>query len=411
MNDEKTAACSYYALSLLTFVYVLNFLDRQIIYILFPSIKADLAFSDFQLAMLGGTSFAIFNTILGVPFGKIADKHSRTKLIAFGLVVWSLFTGLTGFSNGFWAIFFCRVMVGIGEATLGPAAISLLADYFPPTKHATVSSIYAMGIVIGAALAAMLGGALSPLGWRSAFFIIGFPGIVFSILVFALREPKRRTNSVEGTGYSSEDWKKLVLNKSFVMLCLGYSFFGLAGNNIIFWGTTYFQRVYEIPLQKTGFWLGILMLTAGIPATLFGGMMADWRRKKSPGGRMYFGAAFSTISLLFWVLILFSDDFYLIIPAGFILLFSAIVWFGAAVADATEISGANLRGLAVAIFFLVVNLFSYVFGANLIGKLNDILGTAENPQMMRYALLVCPISCAIGAIFLSLGGNSMERSN
>ena len=409
-KSEKTPGYSYYALSLLMFVYVMNFLDRQIIYILFPAIKAEMAFSDLQLALLGGTSFAIFYTVLGIPFGRLADKTSRTKLIAVGLATWSLFSGLTGFADSFWTLFACRVMVGVGEATLGPAAISLLADYFPPSKRATVTSIYSMGIAVGAGLAAIFGGILYAYGWRNAFFIVGFPGIVFAVLVFFLREPKRTTQIASEGNYSSSDWKKLLSNKSFVLLCVGYAFLGLATNNISAWGATYLNRLYEIPIPTIGFWLGILTLAAGVPATLFGGVFADRFRRKSKGGRMFYGALLSAVSLVLWLVILFTDNFSIIIPAGFFLLFAALAWLGAAAADATEISGANLRGLAVAIYFFSVNVFAFIIGINLIGKLNDSLGATDNPQMMRYALLVCPISCALAAICLFAGGKSLQNS-
>ena len=125
-ETEKTPPYAWYALALLMVVYILNFLDRTIIYILFPLIKKEMEFSDTQLALLGTTSFVIFYTLLGIPFGRLADKGSRTKIIAIGVVVWSLFSGLTAFADGFWTLFFCRVMVGVGEATLGPAEISLL---------------------------------------------------------------------------------------------------------------------------------------------------------------------------------------------------------------------------------------------------------------------------------------------
>lgn len=409
-QNEKTSGYSYYALALLMFVYVMNFLDRQIIYILFPAIKTEMAFSDLQLALLGGTAFALFYTFLGIPFGRLADRTSRTKLIAVGLAVWSLFSGLTGLANDFWTLFACRVMVGVGEATLGPAAISLLADYFPPTRRATVTSIYSMGIAVGAGLAAIFGGILYGFGWRNAFFIVGFPGLIFAVFVFLLREPERKTQIATEENYSSSDWKKLVSNKAFVMLCLGYAFLGLATNNISIWGATYLNRLYQIPIPTIGYALGILTLAAGVPATLFGGVLADRFRKRSKGGRMFYGACLSAVSLVLWLLILFTDNFWLIIPAGFILLFAALAWLGAAAADATEIAGANLRGLAVAIYFFSVNFFAYIIGANLIGKLNDILGASANPNMMRYALLVCPISCALSIVCLLIGKNSLDKS-
>ena len=146
---QRVAPYSWYALSILTLVYVLNFLDRTLIYILFTPIKKEMAFSDLQLALLGTTSFVIFYTLLGVPFGRLADRVSRTTLIASGLAVWSLFSGLTGFAHSFWTLFLCRVMVGVGEATLGPAALSLLSDYCPPRMRGTVQSIYSSGIAVG----------------------------------------------------------------------------------------------------------------------------------------------------------------------------------------------------------------------------------------------------------------------
>ncbi|MDQ3713405.1 MAG: MFS transporter [Acidobacteriota bacterium] len=409
---EKTSGYAYYALALLMFVYVLNFLDRTIIYILFPLIKKEMAFSDTQFALLGSTSFVIFYTVLGIPFGRMADSGSRTKLIAVGVAVWSLFSGLTAFADGFWTLFLCRVGVGVGEATLGPAAISLLSDYFPPTKRATVTSIYSMGIAIGAGLAALLGGALSGYGWQTAFMIVGFPGVLFALLVFFLREPPRQTNvPAADTNLSNADWRKLLSNKSFVLLCVGYALLGLATNNLSIWGATFYSRLHQFDLPTIGFWGGILTLSAGIPATFFGGAIADWFRRKNKGGRMLYGSILSFFSIPCWLLLIFTNNVYLILLANFLLLFAALAWLGAAAADVTEIAGVNLRGLAVAIYFFSVNIAAYLIGSNLIGFLNDKFGATANPQMMRYALLVCPTSCFFSAICLWLGSRSLSDNH
>ncbi len=407
-QTEKTPAYSYYALGLLMFVYVMNFLDRQIIYVLFPAIKQDMQFSDLQLSLLGTSAFAIFYTFLGIPFGRLADKGSRVKLIAVGLLIWSLFSGLTGFAGGFWSIFFCRLMVGVGEATLGPAAISLLADYFPPNKRATVTSIYSMGIAIGAGLAALFGGALYNYGWRYAFMFVGFPGIVLAIFVYFLKEPERIILVKTDEVVADSDWRKLISNKSFILLCLGYAFLGLATNNFSIWGATYINRLYQVPIPTIAFWAGILTLSAGIPATLLGGKFADYFRQKHRGGRMFYGAFLSAISFVLWLIVLFTDDFRIIIGASFFLLFAALAWLGAAAADAIEIAGANLRGVAIAIYFFSVNIFAYIIGSNLIGFLSDRFGATADPKMMRYALLVCPISCLLGAICLIIGGKTLR---
>jgi len=408
-NEQKATAYAWYALGLLMFVYVLNFLDRTIIYILFTPIKKEMSFSDTELALLGTTSFVIFYTLLGIPFGRLADKGSRTKIIAIGVAVWSLFSGLTAYADGFWTLFACRVMVGVGEATLGPAAISLLSDYFPPLKRATVTSIYSMGIAIGAGLAALLGGSLAQYGWRTAFMIVGFPGIFFALLVWFLREPARQIQSpkVEEI-YSSDDWRKLLTNKTFVLLCIGYALLGLATNNLSIWGATFYARLHKFDLATIGFWGGILTLCAGIPATLLGGVIADWFRKKSKGGRMVYGSILSLISVPFWLLMIFTDNVYLILLANGVLLFAALGWLGAAAADVTEIAGVNLRGLGIAIYFFSVNIAAYLIGSNVIGFLSDKFGATENPEMMRYALLVCPIACLLSAICLFIGSKTRQ---
>src|SRR6476469_1765450 len=230
---ERAPASSWYALSVQTAVYVLNFLDRTLIYILFTPIKKEMAFSDLQLALLGTTSFVIFYTLLGIPFGRLADRSSRKNLIAGGLAVWSLFSGLTGFANSFWTLFFCRVMVGVGEATLGPAALSLLSDYFPPRMRATVQSVYASGIAIGGGLAFFLGGTIGQLyGWRWAFYLLGFPGLILAVLLFFLREPPRGTTEGTATTYGASDWKMLFRSRPLRFLYFGYALFGLASNNL-----------------------------------------------------------------------------------------------------------------------------------------------------------------------------------
>ena len=268
----------------------MNFLDRQIIYILFPSIKAEMAFSDLQLALLGGTSFAIFYTLLGIPFGRLADKGSRTKLIAFGLAIWSLFSALTGFADSFWTIFACRVMVGVGEATLGPAAISLLADYFPPTKRATVTSIYSMGIAIGAGLAAIFRRLFK--SDRLARSVLYRRVSGFDLCRFCFLSARTRTHDSNRFGrkfFLLPIGKNLFRTKRSLCFVWVYAFLGLATNNLSIWGATYLNRLYEIPIPTIGYWLGILTLAAGVPATLFGGAIADWfRRKRRRGGRMYF---------------------------------------------------------------------------------------------------------------------------
>jgi MFS family permease len=202
-SDEAYAR---YVLAVLTLVYVFNFLDRQILSILNEAIKADLGLRDDQLGFLYGTAFAVFYAVFGLPLGRLADVWDRRRLIAWGLAFWSAMTVLSGFARSFAQLAVARIGVGVGEASASPAAYSLLADYFPARRRATVLALYSAGLYIGVGLSLGLGGWIverwdlafpdrsGPLGlkgWQAAFIAVGSPGLLLALWVATLREPVR----------------------------------------------------------------------------------------------------------------------------------------------------------------------------------------------------------------------------
>jgi MFS family permease len=204
--QERSEAYARYVLAVLVLVYVLNFLDRQIVSILAERIKADLGLTDGEIGFLYGTAFAVFYAVFGIPLGRLADVWDRRLLISIGLAFWSGMTALSGFARNFGEFAVARIGVGVGEASASPAAYSMLSDYFPAAKRATVLAIYSSGIYIGAGLGLGLGGlvvdrwdvafpgASAPFGlrgWQVAYFVVGTPGILFALWVRRLREPVR----------------------------------------------------------------------------------------------------------------------------------------------------------------------------------------------------------------------------
>jgi MFS family permease len=398
--NDRVSGYAWYALAVLTAVYVLNFLDRTLIYILFTPIKKELAFSDLQLALLGTTSFVIFYTLLGIPFGRLADRTTRKNIIGAGLAVWSLFSGLTGFCDSFWTIFLCRVMVGVGEATLGPAALSLLSDFFPPRMRATAQSIYASGIAIGGGLAFFLGGWIGQVyGWRWAFYLLGFPGLALAVLVFFLREQPRGRMESQAVATTPGDWRSIFRSAPLRYLMLGYSLYGLAANNLGIWGPTFYVREHKLSILTVGTAAGILSVVVGIPAMILGGWFSDRFRRVSPGGRMAFTAAAAAVSVPLWLGVLYVESLAVVFALNVVLYGLALMWVGPATADVTEIAGPNLRGLAIGIFFSIMNVTAYAVGSTLVGKLSDAGG-------IRQALLLCPMAMLLGAILLWLGSRS-----
>ena len=203
----KISGYSIYTLVILFFVYIFNFVDRQIISILAENIKADLGISDAQIGFLYGTAFAVFYALFGLPLGRLADTWSRKTLISVGLGFWSLMTALSGTAKSFGALAAYRIGVGIGEASATPAALSMLSDSFPKALRATVMAIYSSGIYVGAGIGIVIGGvvvgnwdtaypdpSLAPFGlkgWQAAYFVVGVPGLILALWMLTLKEPVR----------------------------------------------------------------------------------------------------------------------------------------------------------------------------------------------------------------------------
>lgn len=201
----QASGYSWYVLGVLVVVYILNFIDRQILSILAVDIKADLGLTDSDMGFLGGAAFAVFYALFGIPLGRLADNWSRVKLLSIGLALWSLMTALSGFARNQVELTMARMGVGVGEATASPTAYSLISDYFPKRQRATALAIYSSGLYIGGGVSLFIGalivkawnqaypggGPLGLVGWQAAFLAVGIPGVIVALWVASLREPKR----------------------------------------------------------------------------------------------------------------------------------------------------------------------------------------------------------------------------
>lgn len=208
---EHAAPYAWYMLSVLVVVYILNFIDRQVMSILAVDIQRDLGLNGSEMGFLGGAAFGVFYALFGIPLGRLADNMSRVKLLTIGLSLWSVMTALSGFSRNITSLSFARMGVGIGEATASPSAYSLISDYFPKRQRATALAIYSSGLYLGGGLSLLIGayikdawnhsypggGPLGLVGWQAAFLAVGIPGLIVAIWVATLREPVR--GAMDGT--------------------------------------------------------------------------------------------------------------------------------------------------------------------------------------------------------------------
>ena len=203
--SPEASSYSWYVLMVLVVVYILNFIDRQILSILAVDVKADLGLTDADMGFLGGAAFAVFYALFGIPLGRLADNWSRVKLLSIGLALWSIMTALSGFARNQAELTMARMGVGVGEATASPTAYSLISDYFPKKQRATALAIYSSGLYIGGGVSLFLGalivqswnaaypqgGPLGLSGWHAAFVAVGIPGVLVGLWVASLREPLR----------------------------------------------------------------------------------------------------------------------------------------------------------------------------------------------------------------------------
>jgi MFS family permease len=284
-------SAAWYTLALLFLAYTIAWLDRQILTLLIPSIKADLGLSDTEISLLQGFAFSLLYTVAGIPIARLADRQSRRRIIAIGMVVWSAMTACCGFAKNFAMLFAARMGVGIGEAALSPSAYSLIADLFPPRRHATAYALFQMGSTIGGGLAMILGGALIAFlthldvsaipglntlaPWQIAFIVVGLPGVVCSLLFLSATEPQRRARAPIDV-FDNSVFRYLRAHAGpFASLFLAVGLLGMLSIGTAAWYPTFLMRLHGFTPAQAGYCYGLVLLLAGTPGIIAGGRLSD----------------------------------------------------------------------------------------------------------------------------------------
>ena len=405
--------------ALLLLIYTVSFIDSQILALLVGPIKSDLGVSDLEFGMLTGLSFALFYTFFGIPFARLADSKSRRGLIAFGIAFWSLATAACGLARNFGMLFIARMGVGIGEATLTPAANSLISDLFPPHLRGRAISIYTLGIPLGSALAFLFGGAV--IAWVSAsptqslpfFIVVGLPGVLLSaaMLLFVKEPPRRERLNQSAAPVPIKEAARYFLARWRVY---GLGFTGIAFLSALGYGTIYFigaffGRVHGFTPAEIGLSFGLVLLIFGTAGIIFAGILADrWVAK----GRSDAHVRVLILSIIFGAP--FALSFPLVSsPALAIALLSGAVFFsnwvwGTAYAGVAAASPNELRGQATAIYLFVINLIGLGLGPTFFGFLTT--KVFADDQMIDWAyVVVALIAMPIALICLMLARPAFAR--
>jgi MFS family permease len=410
----------WYAAIVLMLCYALSYVDRVILGLLVPQIKADLGINDTLMGLLQGFSFALFYAVMGLPLGRIADSTNRRNLISVCIAFWSFFTAACAGARSYATLFLARTGVGIGEAGLHPAAYSMLSDCFPKERLGAALSVYYMGQVIGSSLALIVGGtvvqivshrpdvSLPVLGsiasWRLTFLIVGLPGLLFALLLFTLREPVRR-----GMLRTSIGKEKLSLGEtlaevrkrwqSVVGISVGFIFHAACLYGFTSWVPPYFLRVHGWSIGETGRALGLLVIAFGCAGLYLGGYLSErWQRRGFTDAPLRVAIPCAIGILLFlvpamlmptggWSLALIGPGvFCLVLPMGTV---------GAAL---TVIFPNQVRAQVSALYLFILNLGGLTLGPLLPGVFTDYV--FRDPNMLGASIA---LTMAIaGAVMLTI---------
>ncbi len=279
MNDDRGRSARY-ALAILTFINLFNYVDRWVVAAVIEPIKQELGLTDGQLGWIGA-GFIIVYTITSPVFGILGDRRRRPPLIALGVAIWSLATGLAGFARGFLSLFLARSTVGVGEAAYGTIAPALLADQFPIERRGRVMAVFFAAIPIGSAAGYVLGGlADQHFGWRAAFWIAGFPGILLALLVLLVKDPPRGQHDgahaprASGTGVLSA-YRDLFRNGPYILSVLGYAAYTFALGGLGFWMPAFLERTRGMARSDATVTFGAIVIVTGFVGTFLGGWLGD----------------------------------------------------------------------------------------------------------------------------------------
>jgi len=408
---------AWYTVALLTVVYVFSFIDRYILALLVEPIKAEMHLSDTQVGLLLGPAFAIFYTTMGIPLGWLSDRARRTWIVGVGLTIWSLATAASGLTRNFMQLFIARITVGVGEATLSPCALSIIADSFPPEKRGRPIAFYSGALSIGAGLAFIAGasviiwsktvdaitlpmlGVVAP--WQFAFIAVGLAGMPFAILLFTLREPARQEQQnftqdgkaglKEAFGYIRQNWQAY---SGFVAVVCVMTTISYSQN----WLPAMFQRTWGWGPEVYAMYYGMGMIIIGpITVNLTGWLsdrMSAQGKKEAPVLILIFGGLFMIPTAALAPVMPTAEWAFALLLVNLV---SLAMISAVAPTALLNITPGQIRGQVIAIYFLVISVTGLILGPMTVGLLND---TVMGEDGLRYSVAVVPLLYGLPVLLL-----------
>ncbi len=366
-------------LVLLVSIYACSFLDRVIVSTIGPAIIKELKLTDLQFGLLGGAAFAFFYALFGLPIAWLAERVSRTSIIAVCIALWSAMTALSGLSMTYLQLLACRMGVGVGEGGCSPAAHSLLSDHYPPRQRASALAIYSIGIPIGTLIGSIGGGWIAQtFSWRVAFMVVGVPGLILALLArLTLREPERGHS--EGFAAPAKApplgavFARLAKAPTFPHIAAGFVLTNLAANGVNTFTTTYLVRSFHLGLAQVGLLYGLVIGVSGVIGILAGGFGSDAAGKRDMRWYAWGPAIASAVAFPIYVAAFTRPDANATMAVFFCAALLMSSYMAPTLAVVQNLVEPRMRASAAAIMFLMINICGQGLGPTFMGALSDFL--------------------------------------
>lgn len=391
MNRERALPSAKRVLTFLTLINLFNYLDRYILVALSPSIKRELNLTDLQVGLLA-TAFMFSYFLIAPLFGWLGDRGPRLKLMSLGVALWSVATYASGLGRSMAQLLSARLSVGVGEAAYAAISPSVLRDLFPEEISGKIFSIFFMAIPVGSALGFILGGVLEEkVGWRSAFFFAGAPGLLLALALLFIKEPKRGVFDTEPEAPllpAREMLRVLGGNATFVLTTLGYSAYTFVVGGIAMWIPHYIERYLGVTAAEGNKAFGAITVVAGFLGTLVGGAWADRWSRTGADGYLKLSALSMFAAFPVYLLVLGTSSFSHFCALVFVLEFLLFLSTSPVNAEIVNCVSPTMRASANAASIFAIHLFGDAVSPNLIGEISDLSSLRVGMYVFAVAILV-----------------------
>jgi MFS family permease len=396
MTPHLSVGYKRYALGLFLTVNLLNYIDRQVLYAVFPLVKESLQISDTALGLLGSAFMVVYMCAAPI-FGWIGDKGHRTGLAASGLGIWSLATVLAGVASGYNQLLGARSLVGIGEASFGTVAPGIISDYFPQEKRGRVLSWFYLAIPLGSALGYLLGGVIGArFGWQTAFLMVGLPGLLLVIPLALLKTAEyRKETHVAGNSYTA-----LLKNRSYIYNTLAMTAMTFALGGMAQWMPTFLNRIHGLSVERGNLLFGGLTVVAGIIGTLVGGWLGDYFQKKRPDGYLLVSGWGFILGIPATLLALTATNLTAALTGIFLAELCLFLNTGPLNTVIVNVTCHDMRAMAFAANIFVIHALGDAISPTFIGFLSDRWGLGN-------ALLSTVVAIGVAAVFCFICGRKV----